>query len=224
MREMVGSWQKVLFEEFNKEYFIKLQEVLNSKKAQGEIILPAESDIYRAFELCTWENVHVVIIGQDPYHGHGEANGLAFSVSHGVKVPPSLKNIYKELCADLKIAAPSHGCLDSWASQGILLINATLTVKLDSAGSHQKIGWEQFTDKIVEKLSQKKENLVFMLWGNYAKKKAVDLIDTKKHLVLTAAHPSPLAASRGFFGCKHFSKCNQYLKENNLPEINWKLS
>ncbi|HYF66956.1 MAG TPA: uracil-DNA glycosylase, partial [Ohtaekwangia sp.] len=177
-------------------------------------------EIFRAFDSCSFEDVKVVIIGQDPYHGPGQANGLCFSVRDGVRVPPSLQNIFKEIKLDLGKPIPVSGDLGRWADQGVLLLNATLTVRGSSPGSHQKKGWEEFTDQIIRTISDEKEHVVFLLWGAYAQKKG-EVIDRKKHLVLMSPHPSPFSADRGFFGCKHFSKTNEYLRSKGLKEIDW---
>jgi len=215
------SWKKVLNDTFKKKPFIDLvpfiKEEYSSKK-----IFPKGSDIFRAFELCPFDNVKVVIIGQDPYHEEKQANGLAFSVSRSVLNPPSLQNIFKELKNDLDIDIPKTGELEGWAKQGVLLLNAILTVEAHKAGSHQNMGWEEFTDDVVKKLSKKKENLVFILWGKYAQEKGKS-IDSKKHLIIESTHPSPFSAYRGFFGSKPFSKTNEYLKNHNIEEINWEI-
>lgn len=215
------SWKKILKDEFEKEYFKELvnfvKEEYSSKK-----IFPQGSDIFRAFDLCPFNKVKVVIIGQDPYHDTKQANGLAFSVSREVLNPPSLQNIYKELNMDLGIDIPKTGELEGWAKQGVLLLNATLTVEAHKPGSHQHKGWEEFTDAVVQKLSDEKEHLVFILWGKYAQDKGKS-IDINKHLVIQSPHPSPFSANSGFFGSKPFSKTNIYLKENNIKEINWEL-
>lgn len=213
------SWKKVLSDEFEKPYFKELasfvrEEYLNKK------IYPAPKDILRAFELCPFEKVKVVILGQDPYHGAKQANGLSFAVHEDIALPPSLKNIFKEIESDTGTKPKAHGDLVRWAEQGVLLLNATLTVRASTPGSHQKKGWEEFTDAVIKKLSDEREHLVFMLWGNYAKNKGA-FIDRSKHLVLESAHPSPFSADSGFFGNKHFSKANEYLKENDLQEIDW---
>jgi len=213
------SWKEILREEFHKPYFLSLKEFLVSEKKQ-HTIYPAGSKIFEAFNLTPFDRVKVVILGQDPYHGPGQAHGLCFSVPVGIAPPPSLINIFKELRSDAGIPIPGHGNLESWARQGVLLINATLTVRAHQAGSHQKKGWETFTDKVIETLSTKKNNLVFLLWGNYAQKKS-ELIDSSRHLVLKSVHPSPLSASRGFFGCKHFTNTNTYLSQNNIQPIDW---
>ncbi|MFO8067018.1 MAG: uracil-DNA glycosylase [Bacteroidales bacterium] len=214
-----ASWAKVLESEFNSEYFKNLKLFLLKEKSK-HIIYPPGSLIFNAFNHTPYDKVKVVIIGQDPYHGPGQAHGLCFSVNTGVALPPSLKNIYKEIHSDIGIKPPTHGSLENWAKQGVLLLNATLTVRANQAGSHQKKGWEIFTDKVIEKLSNEKEGLVFLLWGNYAIAKTA-IIDENKHYILKAAHPSPLSASRGFFGCRHFSKTNEILKKTGKQEIKW---
>lgn len=224
--KMEPSWKKVLAGEFAKPYFEALSRFVREEYLQKKgVIFPPPADVFRAFDLCPFDEVKVVILGQDPYHGAGQANGLCFAVHKGVVVPPSLKNVYKELVADLgSEAAPEPGAcgdLSRWAKQGVLLLNATLTVRANTPGSHQGKGWEEFTDAAVSALSREREGLVFMLWGNYAKKKGA-VIDRSKHLVLEAAHPSPFSAHDGFFGCKHFSKANAYLKAKGLNEIDWR--
>lgn len=216
------SWYNLLQEEFEKPYFNNIKSHLLNQKAAGKKIYPKGSLIFNAFDTTPVSNVKVVILGQDPYHNPGQAMGLSFSVPKGMATPPSLKNIYKELHSDLGITIPNHGDLSSWAQQGVLLLNAILTVEHKEAGSHRKIGWEQFTDGIISKLSQNKKNLVFMLWGNFAKQKA-SLIDGSRHLVLQAAHPSPLARG-AYFGSKHFSQCNAYLHKHSHVPIDWKLT
>lgn len=214
------SWNKVLKEEFEKSYFLQLTDFVKKEYADYTCY-PKGKDIFAAFNHCSFEQVKVVIIGQDPYHGENQANGMCFSVHDGISHPPSLINIFKELERDLNKPYPKSGNLEGWADQGVLLINATLTVRSGMAGSHQNKGWEYFTDRIIEEISIKKENIVFLLWGGFAKKKGI-IIDEKKHFVLTTGHPSPLSANRGYwFGNKHFSKTNTYLKSLNLPEINW---
>ena len=216
------SWLKVLGEEFDQPYMVKLKEFLVAQKSAGKIIYPAGSNWFSAFNSTPFDQVKVVILGQDPYHGPNQAHGLCFSVLPGVAIPPSLRNMYQELHSDLGISPPNHGCLTQWADQGVLLLNATLTVEQGNAGAHQGQGWEQFTDRAVHVLNEQREGLVFLLWGSYAQKKGA-LIDTAKHRVLKAPHPSPLSAHRGFFGCKHFSMTNQYLKEQGLAPIEWQL-
>lgn len=213
------EWKEILKEEFEKEYFANLVNFLKKEKQEGKIIFPSGSKIFNAFELTPFSKVKVVIIGQDPYHGVGQAHGLSFSVPDGVTPPPSLKNIYKEIQSDLGITIAKNGNLESWAKQGVFLLNAILTVRAAEPASHSKIGWEKFTDAVIQKISDKSSGVVFMLWGNFARSKK-GLIDTNKHYVLEAAHPSPLARG-GFFGCKHFSKCNDILNNNNLTPIDW---
>lgn len=213
-----NSWDLKLKEEFELPYIAKLKDFLKEERRLHNIY-PKKTEVFNAFKLTNFENVKVVILGQDPYHGPNQAHGLSFSVNYGIKIPPSLANIYKELKSDIDFAIPSHGNLTSWANQGVLLLNATLTVRAGEPGSHQKKGWETFTDAVIKLISDKKENCVFLLWGNFAKSK-INLIDLDKHLVLTAAHPSPLAGG-AFFGCRHFSKTNEYLKSKNISQINW---
>ncbi len=213
------SWLEVLKDEFSKPYFKNLKQFLIEEKKK-HTIFPKGDEIFNAFGHTPFNQVKVVIIGQDPYHGDNQANGLCFSVKKGVKIPPSLKNIYKELETDVEKEIPNHGDLTHWADQGILLLNATLTVRRKSPGSHQGKGWEQFTDACIKHLSEKKEGLVFILWGSYAQNKA-SMVDTSKHHVLKAAHPSPFSAHRGFFGCKHFSKTNELLVQQNQEPISW---
>jgi len=214
------SWKSRLSGEFDKEYFIRLTEFVKNEYNSGTVYPPGGL-IFNAFNLCHFEKVKAVIIGQDPYHGPGQAHGLCFSVRDGVGFPPSLLNIYKEIEMDLGIKRPASGNLERWAGQGVLLLNATLTVRADQAGSHQKKGWEQFTDSVINTLNREKENLVFFLWGAYAQKKG-EAIDRTRHLVLESVHPSPLSASRGFFGNHHFSKCNLYLKEHGVEPVDWR--
>jgi uracil-DNA glycosylase len=212
-------WEKQLATEFCKKYFKRLTtQVSNSYKTT--LVFPQPTQVFKAFELCPFPAVKVVILGQDPYHGAGQAHGLAFSVPEDIAIPPSLRNIYKELENDVKITTPSSGNLEHWARQGVLLLNATLTVEASNPGSHQSYGWETFTNAVIKNIAIEKEHIVFLLWGASAIKKKV-LIDESKHLVLTAPHPSPLSAHRGFFGCKHFSTTNSYLKQNGLSEIIW---
>ena len=213
------SWKKLLQEQFTASYFFALKNFLIEEKKHAQVYPPGQL-IFSAFNRTPVDQVKVVIIGQDPYHGQGQANGLCFSVSPGIKAPPSLVNIFKELNKDLELPIPSHGNLESWADQGVLLLNATLTVRAKEAGSHQNKGWETFTDAAIKSLSENKENLVFLLWGRFAQNKAA-LIDSGKHHVLTAAHPSPFSAHNGFFGCKHFSKTNEILKKLGKQPINW---
>jgi len=213
------SWKKILNEEFDKPYFFSLKEFLLEEKKRFRVFPPG-SLIFNSFNLTPFETVKVVILGQDPYHGFGQAHGLCFSVPEGIQPPPSLVNIFKEIHTDTGGQRPSHGNLTRWADQGILLLNATLTVRENQAGSHQGKGWEQFTNAAIMALSEKREGLIFLLWGNFAIAKK-ELIDLSKHFVLTAPHPSPLSASRGFFGCRHFSQVNALLRQMGKDEINW---
>jgi uracil-DNA glycosylase len=214
-----ASWKSKLNTEFEKEYFLRLSEFVK-EEYRTKTIYPPGSLIFNAFNLCPFQKVKAVIIGQDPYHGPGQAHGLCFSVREGTDFPPSLINIFKEIESDLGIKRPVNGNLERWAAQGVLLLNATLTVMAHQAGSHQKRGWEQYTDSVISTLNNEKENIVFFLWGAYAQKKG-ESIDRSKHLVLESVHPSPLSASRGFFGNKHFSRCNEYLKAHGKEPINW---
>ncbi len=216
-----NSWNEILKEEFNKEYFQKIKNKLVEDKNSGKVIFPSGQLIFNAFNSTPFNKVKVVILGQDPYHNAGEAMGLSFSVPKNVKIPPSLKNIYKEIETDLDLPIPIHGDLTPWAQQGVLLLNASLTVISNSPNSHSKIGWYLFTDAVIQKLSTLRVNLVFMLWGNFAKQKR-ELIDSSKHLILEAAHPSPLAGG-AFFGCKHFSQCNFYLTQFEKKVIDWRI-
>ena len=218
---MEESWKLRLKEEFAKEYFDGIKKNLLTQKQEGITIYPPGSLIFNAFNLTSFDKVKVVVLGQDPYHNPGEAMGLSFSVPRDKRVPPSLKNIYKEMVTDIDFKIPDHGDLTSWAEQGVLLLNAFLTVKHKTAGSHRKIGWGHFTDAVIKLISEEKEGVVFMLWGNFAKSKA-ELIDSNKHLVLQAAHPSPLARG-AYFGSKHFSQCNNYLIEKGKKSIDWTL-
>ena len=213
------TWKAELQTEFEKEYFKGLTGFVRNEY-KTKLTFPPASLIFNAFEQCPFDKVKIVIIGQDPYHGDGQAHGLCFSVNDGVAFPPSLLNIFKEINRDLGIPTPKSGNLTRWAQQGVLLLNATLTVQAHMAGSHQGKGWETFTDAVIHKLATEKEQLVFMLWGSYAQKKGA-FIDSTRHLVLKSVHPSPLSAYRGFIGCNHFSLTNQYLKENGKSEIEW---
>ena len=213
------SWKKQLSDEFEENYFVDLVEFVRLEYA-SQTIYPPGSLIFNAFDNCSFDDTKVVIVGQDPYHGPNQAHGLCFSVNEGVRQPPSLQNIFKELRDDLGTSIPQSGNLSRWAEQGVLLLNATLTVRAGQAGSHQNKGWEDFTDKVLKKLSENKENVVFLLWGAYAQKKGA-FIDAARHCVLKAAHPSPFSAHNGFFGCKHFSRANQYLASKGLDTINW---
>ncbi len=214
-----AGWKQLLKEEFEKEYFINLINFVR-EEYKTQTIFPPASKIFNAFDLCPLESTRVVILGQDPYHNINQAHGLCFSVNDGIKIPPSLVNIYKEIESDCGIKIPKSGNLERWAKQGVLLLNATLTVRAHQAASHQKKGWEEFTDSIIKKLAKEKKNIVFLLWGAYAGKKAA-LIDSSKHYILKSPHPSPLSAHRGFLGNKHFSKTNAFLKSKGLEEIHW---
>lgn len=217
------TWKSLLSQEKNSTYFQNIFNILHQKKKLGIIIYPQKNKIFNAFRFTEFESIKVVIIGQDPYHSPNQAHGFAFSVPNGVKLPPSLKNIYMELQSDIpNFVIPNHGCLLAWAQEGVFLLNSILTVEKGKSGSHAHIGWEQFTNKVIRILSDYQKNLVFLLWGNYAKKKSI-LIDRKKHCILYAAHPSPMSAKYGFFGCKHFSKANFFLKKFNKKTINWQL-
>ncbi|MBP8792838.1 MAG: uracil-DNA glycosylase [Lutibacter sp.] len=218
--KIAESWNAILKNEFEQPYFKELTEFVKDEYKTNNCY-PEPNKIFEAFNLCSFKDLKVVIIGQDPYHGPGQAHGLCFSVNEGIAHPPSLINIFKELNTDLDIPYPTSGNLERWAKQGVLLLNATLTVREHEAGSHQKKGWEQFTDAVIAAISENSENVVFLLWGGFAKKKGAK-IDTKKHCVLTSGHPSPLSANRGYwFGNKHFSMVNNYLIENELRPVNW---
>lgn len=217
--KIAPSWGQKLKEEFEKDYFLNLVQFVKHEY-ESQTIYPPGKLIFSAFDHCSFEDLKVVIIGQDPYHGPNQANGLCFSVADGIRQPPSLQNIFKEIKDDLNQPIPTSGNLERWASQGVLLLNATLTVRANTPGSHQDKGWEQFTDAVIKLISDKKENVVFLLWGAYAQKKGA-IIDDKKHHVLSSAHPSPFAAYRGFFGNNHFSKTNAYLHELGVSEIEW---
>jgi uracil-DNA glycosylase len=214
------SWRNELAGEFDREYFSLLSSFVKTEY-KSATVYPQPKDVFRAFELCPFNKVEVVILGQDPYHGAGQANGLSFAVRSGVTLPPSLKNIFKEIESDLGYVPIQDGDLSRWARQGVLLLNATLTVRAQTPGSHQDKGWEEFTDSVIRCLSEKRENLVFILWGNYAKAKG-RVIDKSKHLVIESAHPSPFSASNGFLGSKPFSRANKYLKEHKRTEIDWR--
>ncbi len=217
------SWLAVIGEEFEKPYMLQLREFLKQESASGKLLYPPAKKIFNALDSTPFDAVKVVIIGQDPYHGPEQAHGLSFSVPRGVKPPPSLQNIFKELQNDLKLPLPSHGCLEHWAQQGVLLLNAVLTVEHKRAGSHAGKGWERFTDRVIEVLAQRRENLVFLLWGAYAQKKGA-LIDGERHCVLKSVHPSPLSAHRGFLGCKHFSSANRFLESHGYEPIDWDIN
>lgn len=222
--DLPDTWKTLLHEEFGKEYFHQLNlEIGASYLINEPPIYPPIDLLYQAFASCTPAEVRVVILGQDPYHGAGQATGLAFAVPSGTKIPPSLQNIYKELVSDTGCTVPHSGDLSHWATQGVLLLNTTLTVEQSAPASHQGKGWEQFTDQVISKISNKQNNVVFILWGKHAASKQ-SLIDTSKHLILTAPHPSPLSAHRGFFGCRHFSQTNEYLKNHSIKEIEWNVA
>ena len=215
-----ASWKEVLSNVFKSSYFLQTAAHIKTELATGAKIFPAGNNIFNAFNQTTFENVKVVILGQDPYHGSGQAMGLSFSVPKGVKPPPSLVNIFKELKSDIGLPTPTNGDLTPWAKQGVLLLNAVLTVREDEPASHAKIGWMHFTDAVIKKLSDEKKGIVFLLWGKFAEQKQI-LIDETKHFVLKAAHPSPFSADKGFFGCKHFSKTNELLAKQGLQVIDW---
>lgn len=220
--QIEDSWKEVLREEFDKTYFQHIITFLKAEKSAGKIIYPPGSLFFNAFDKTPFSKVKVVILGQDPYHNKGQAHGLSFSVPDGVPKPPSLLNIFKELRNDLGIEIPESGNLEKWASQGVMLLNASLSVRQNEPGSHSKIGWLEFTDQVIKKISDDKEGVIFMLWGKFAQEKQV-LIDETKHFVLKAAHPSPFSADKGFFGCKHFSKTNEFLMKQHKEPIDWKL-
>jgi uracil-DNA glycosylase len=220
--QIEGGWKKVLEPEFNKPYFLQLVHFLKTEKNIGKIIYPPGSLIFNAFNMSPFKNTKVVLLGQDPYHGPGQAHGLSFSVPDGIRQPPSLQNIFKELHSDIGMAIPSGGNLTSWARQGVLLLNAYLTVEAKTPMSHSQAGWGEFTDNVIKKISDLKTQVVFLLWGKFAQEKQI-LIDETRHLVLKAAHPSPFSADKGFFGCRHFSKTNEYLMKNGIDPIDWKL-
>lgn len=220
--QIEDSWHKALAAQFTQPYFQQIVNFLKAEKAANKLIFPPGPLIFNAFNTTAFNDVKVVVLGQDPYHNHGQAMGLSFSVPQGVTKPPSLVNIFKELSTDLNIPPPDHGDLTKWADQGVLLINAALTVEARKPMSHSKIGWHEFTNNVIKTLSDEREGLVFMLWGGFAKSKR-DLIDGSKHLILTAAHPSPLSAHNGFFGCKHFSQTNKWLEQKGETPIDWSL-
>lgn len=219
---LIPEWKEHLGAEFEKPYMVDLREFLKAEKQQRKVIFPPTSDVFNAFNFAAPADVKVVILGQDPYHGQGQAHGLCFSVQDGVQIPPSLLNIFKEIESDLGIPRPQSGNLTAWAEQGVFLLNATLTVEEAIAGSHQDKGWETFTDKAISVINDQAENVVFMLWGAYAQKKG-SIIDAQRHLVLKAPHPSPLSAHRGFLGCQHFSQANRYLQERGRVPADWAL-
>ena len=218
-----NSWKEKLLEELNKDYMRSLSKFLRSEKSKNKIIFPPGNKIFNAFNLTKFEDVKVVILGQDPYHGHNQAHGLSFSVEEGIRPPPSLKNIFKELESDMGIKQPEHGNLERWCSEGVLLLNSILTVEKSKPASHANMGWEQFTDKILSILNDLKRNVVFILWGKKAQEKG-HFLDKNRHLILKSAHPSPYSANNGFLGSKPFSKTNHYLNSNNIKEIDWDLN
>lgn len=218
--DLEEKWKLLLSEEFQKPYMAELRKFLREEKAQGKVIFPKGKDIFKSFNLTPFDQVKVVMIGQDPYHGPNQAHGLCFSVPEGIKPPPSLMNIYKELHRDLNLSNGPSGNLENWAKQGVLLLNSVLTVEQSKAASHSGKGWEQFTDKVIDVLNEHREGLVFMLWGKYAQEKG-KRIDRKKHKVLMTSHPSPFSVYRGFLGSSHFSQANQFFKEKSQAEINW---
>ncbi len=218
-----STWKEALKEEFNKPYFAEIVTFLRTERMTGKTIYPPGQQIFNAFNLTPFDKVKVVLLGQDPYHGRGQAHGLCFSVADGVKPPPSLVNIFKELNTDLGVPVPEHGNLTKWAEQGVLLLNASLTVRAGEPMSHSKIGWATFTNAVIKKISDTKENIVFILWGKFAQEKQELIDETRHHLVLKAAHPSPYSADAGFFGCKHFSKTNQFLVKNGIDPIDWRI-
>ncbi len=216
------GWKAFLKQEFNQPYFLQIVTHLKTEKSAGKIIYPPGSLIFNAFDKTPLDQLKVVILGQDPYHNPGQAHGLSFSVPDGVTPPPSLLNIYKEIAADIGLQLPKKGNLEKWAERGVLLLNAALTVRANEPGSHAKIGWMDFTDAVIRTISERKQQVVFLLWGRFAQEKQ-GLIDETKHLVLKAAHPSPFSADKGFFGCRHFSKTNEYLAKNGIDPIDWSL-
>lgn len=221
--QTVTTWQEAIGAEKQQTYFQDLLAAVRSERAAGVAVYPPAADVFNAFKATEFADVRVVILGQDPYHGPGQAHGLSFSVREGVAIPPSLLNIYKELAADIPgFVIPRHGCLQHWADQGVLLLNTVLTVRAGQAHSHAALGWETFTDKVVEVLDHARQHVVFMLWGSHAQRKG-RMIDRSRHLVLSAPHPSPLSAHRGFLGCRHFSQANAYLQAQGLPPIDWQV-
>ena len=217
-----AGWKQILKDEFEKDYFKGIVTFLKAEKALGRTIFPPGPNIFHAFDATPFDKVKVVLLGQDPYHGPGQAHGLAFSVQPGIKPPPSLVNIFKEMNTDLGLQIPNHGNLEKWAQHGVFLLNSALTVRAKEPNSHSTIGWHQFTNTVIEKISKVKKNIVFLLWGRNAQEKQ-ELIDETKHYVLKAAHPSPFSADKGFFGCRHFSKANEYLVKNRIDAIDWRL-
>ena len=222
MTDSITNWTDVLGNEKTQPYFKSILQFLEQEKSAGKTIYPAQNELFNAFKETPYDQVKVVILGQDPYHGPGQAHGLSFSVQPGIKPPPSLKNIFQELKTDLNIPVPGHGCLKKWANQGVLLLNTSLSVEKNKPQSHAKIGWTTFTDNVIRTLNQYPKPLVFLLWGNHAKNK-IELLTDKKHLVLTASHPSPFSVYQGFFGCKHFSKANDFLVAHGRKPISWDL-
>lgn len=220
--KMEASWKEILKGEFSKSYFQQIPLHIKTEKLQGKIIYPPGSLLFNAFNTTPFDKIKVVILGQDPYHGKGQAHGLCFSVQNGTQPPPSLMNIFKELQSDIGIDIPDHGNLTHWAEQGVFLLNASLSVRAGEPMSHSKIGWAEFTDTVIKTISDKKKNIVFLLWGKFAQEKRI-LIDEKKHCILRSVHPSPLSAHGGFFGCKHFSKTNEYLISKGIDPIDWSL-
>ena len=217
-----ASWKKELMVELGKDYMKSLFEYLRAEKKINKIIYPRSQEIFRALDLTPFDNVRAVILGQDPYHGDSQAHGLSFSVQHGTPIPPSLKNIFKELKSDLRMTEPSHGNLENWSRQGVLLLNSILTVEKGKPASHSKKGWERFTDEVVRKLNSRKQNIVYILWGKKAQEKC-KFLDTEQNCVISSPHPSPFSAKTGFFGSQPFSKTNQYLKKHNIKQIDWVL-
>ena len=221
--ELEHSWKEILIDEFQKDYMQSLSNFLRDEKTKKKLIYPPGKKIFNALNLTPFHDVKVVILGQDPYHGINQAHGLSFSVKKGIKPPPSLKNIFKELASDINITTPDHGNLENWSKQGVLLLNSILTVEKSNPGSHANRGWEVFTDKILFLLNSSKNNLVFILWGKKAQEKA-HFIDSDRHMIIKSTHPSPYSANNGFLGSKPFSKTNKYLRENNIDEVNWSLN
>ena len=218
--QLEDSWLQVLGNEFEQEYMQQLRSFLQAEKAARRVIYPPGPQIFNAFKHTPLPKVKVIILGQDPYHGPGQAHGLCFSVPEGIDIPPSLRNIYRELEQDLGVPAPRHGCLTAWAEQGVLLLNSVLSVRRGQAASHQGRGWEQFTDRVIAVINEQRQGAVFMLWGSYAQRKGA-MVNAGKHLLLKAPHPSPLSAHRGFFGCRHFSRANDYLQQQGQTPVNW---
>ena len=219
---MEASWKEILKGEFSKSYFQQIPLHIKTEKSQGKIIYPPGSLLFNAFNTTPFDKIKVVILGQDPYHGKGQAHGLCFSVQNGIQPPPSLMNIFKELQSDIGIDIPDHGNLTHWAEQGVFLLNASLSVRAGEPMSHSKIGWAEFTDTVIKKIADHKKNIVFLLWGKFAQEKRI-MIDEKEHCILRSVHPSPLSAHAGFFGCKHFSKTNEYLISKGIDPIDWSL-